>query len=31
MTYAYKFVYYHPSLIYNLDVQLYFQPLYVFF
>jgi hypothetical protein len=31
MTYAYKFVYYHPSLIYNLDVQLYFQLLYVFF
>jgi hypothetical protein len=31
MTYLYNFVYYHPSLIYNLDVQLYFQPLYVFF
>jgi hypothetical protein len=31
MTYLYNLVYYHPSLIYKLDVKLYFQPLYVFF
>jgi hypothetical protein len=30
MTYLYNFVYYHPSLIYNEDVQLYFQPLCFF-